>query len=238
MHIDAFDVWLRSTGGSQVVLAHIYPVVGSVPQAAPLATTVMTVGPGPGFCRATFAAPVPVNGDVLIAVDLSAPTVVLPTLRHGVAGAVFTRPPAAANWRHAASAATAYRIHCLEGRTYLVPELGNAGVPALGASYEVTLAAAQPSTGAFLLTGLSNTSWGGLPLPLPLPNAPGCDLLAAPEASCLAFTDAAGQARCAVTLPNAASCVGLRLFHQWAVVDPRSPLGLVVSDAGKAFVGW
>ena len=49
-------------------------------------------------------------------------------------------------------------------------------MPILNSSYDVTLSGAIPSAFAIMVTGLSDTVHNGLPLPAPLPGAPGCDL--------------------------------------------------------------
>lgn len=36
---------------------------------------------------------------------------------------------------------------------------------------------------------------------------------------------------------HATSYIGVELFHQWAVFDPANPLGIVVSEAGRAWLG-
>ena len=73
--------------------------------------------------------------------------------------------------------------------------------------------------------------------PAPLPNAPGSDLLAAADATQFMFTSATGTATNSLVVPNSTSYIGLELFHQWAVFDAANPLGIVVSDAGKAWLG-
>ena len=91
---------------------------------------------------------------------------------------------------------------------------------------------------AILLSGESNTSYLGLPLPAPLPGAPGCQVFVAWQALDSVLTDAQGSASSSITVPNNASLVGLELFHQWALIDPTAnALGIVTSDAGAATIG-
>ena len=52
------------------------------------------------------------------------------------------------------------------------------------------------------------------------------------------ITDPAGTGTFSIAVPNDASLVGLELFHQWGVIDPTvNPLGIVMSNAGRALVG-
>jgi hypothetical protein len=73
---------------------------------------------------------------------------------------------------------------------------------------------------------------------VPLPNAPGCDLFATPDALDLVPISTTGTASAPITIPNSGALVGLNAFHQWAVLDvAANALGIVVSDAGQATVG-
>ena len=74
-------------------------------------------------------------------------------------------------------------------------------------------------------------------MPFPLPNAPGCSVFAAPDATLFLLTTAAGTATHSVGVPSATSYIGVELFHQWAVLDAANPLGIIVSDAGRAWLG-
>ena len=51
------------------------------------------------------------------------------------------------------------------------------------------------------------------------------------------ITSATGTASDSIAVPNSASYLGVELFHQWAVFDAVNPLGIIVSDAGKARIG-
>ena len=112
------------------------------------------------------------------------------------------------------------------------------GLPQLGTSYSPTVSDALPNTFAILISGLSDQSNSGAPLPLALPGAPGCDLLVSTDTLAAQITDAQGQAQGAMAIPNSQSLTGLSVFHQWAIWDPTvNNLSIVLSDGGIATVG-
>ena len=88
-----------------------------------------------------------------------------------------------------------------------------------------------------LLSGLSDTVYQGAPLPAALPGAPGCDLQASADVTSAQVVSSTGTASGTINVPNAASLMGLPVYHQWAVLDSVNALGIVVSDAGRATVG-
>ena len=92
---------------------------------------------------------------------------------------------------------------------YAVPELHNTGLPVLGATYNLDLIKALPTTFALLANGLSDSTWSGGLLPAPLPGTPGCDLLVDPVVLSAVLTSPAGAATSAVQVPNSVgSAVG------------------------------
>ena len=107
----------------------------------------------------------------------------------------------------------------------------------LGTTYDVTLDDALPIAASILVSGLSDSAFQGIPLPAPLPSAPGCNLLASADTTNLVITSNAGSASFPVPIPNLPNLVGIEIYHQWVVLDPVNPLGIAVSDAGKATIG-
>ncbi len=236
MQVQSFDLFTRSTGGTQVRPVHIYTSLSS--GASPVASSTMAIGPTAGFYRANFPTPVSVGSSFYLVIDVSSQNVVVPNLTSGATGVAFYRAPSALNWTYAASVTRpAWRVDCTAGTQYFVPALGHTGAPVLGTSYDLTLSNALASTPALMMTGLSDSTYNSTPLPYALPNAAGCALLAAPMSTTFTFTSANGTATHSMTVPNSPSYIGLDLFHQWAVLDPANGLGIVVSDAGKAHVG-
>ena len=81
---------------------------------------------------------------------------------------------------------------------------------------------------AFLLIGISSSTWNGAPLPLPLSGEPfglaGCSLYTSIEVAAAVHTGTtgnnAGYAFVDLPLPIAAGAPQLTLNGQWLVMDP------------------
>jgi len=132
----------------------------------------------------------------------------------------------------------AFRVNCLLPPVFEVPAIGNNGLPSLGTSYDLTLSDALGSTLAVLVSGLSDSTFGGSALPAPLPGAPNCMALVSPDAFDATTTSAAGTATMAIDVPNSASLIGLAVFHQWAMLDANAnALGIVLSNGARVSVG-
>ena len=106
--------------------------------------------------------------------------------------------------------------------------------PEVGSSaFQLRLEGGPGFAPALLITGASNTSWLGVPLPfdMALLGAPGCDLLVSVGPTVPALLNAAGTLTLNAPIPNEPSLTGARLFTQWAVLDAgANPLGIVLSD--------
>lgn len=236
--VDSFDFFTRSTGGSVTVPAQIF--AGSVPSATPLASTTITIGAASAFYTATFNPPVSVNGAFCIAVDSSAQTVYINSLTSGASGSGYFRDlingPVA--WTPSGLTSNpSWRINCSGTGANLTPSLASNGTAKLGMNYDVTLSDALGGTFAVLASGLSDATWSGGALPAPLAGAPGCSLLVDPIVLTAAVTAANGTTDSPITVPNSAGLIGTLVFHQWAVLDPANPLGIVMSNAGRSMVG-
>ncbi|MEC7583657.1 MAG: hypothetical protein VYE77_05015, partial [Planctomycetota bacterium] len=234
-----FDIFTRSTtGGTVNVPARLYTTGTFGPATVPAASTVLTVGPNQGFYTATFAAPISVTGTFYIGMDSSAGNVLVSDVTlPSVAGVAYSRPtPLSGNWS-VLVLRPGWRIHCAGGTQNLVPDLEGVGQPKINESYDVTLADAIGSSLAISMTGFSNTTYNGAVLPAGLPNAPGCDVLVAPQVTQFMVTTPSGTASVPFSVPNDPSFVGAELYHQWAVLDAVNTLGIVVSEGGIAIVG-
>tara|TARA_R110002096_G_scaffold40961_6_gene111180 strand:- start:615 stop:2510 length:1896 start_codon:yes stop_codon:yes gene_type:complete len=234
-----FECYAQSTGGNQTVAAHIYAEVGGVPSALALASTTMTIGAAANFYTATFASPVNVTGNFYIGYETSAQNVYLCNLNSGTGGIAFYRDlvngPNA--WTASGLVDTpSWRVNCTGGASGIVPSLSHVGLPILNSSYDVTLSGAIPAAFAVMFSGLSDTVYNGSPLPIALLGAPGCSVYAAPTVLTTHITSASGTANSTFNIPPSPANIGVSLFHQWAVLDAVNPLGIVVSDAGKATV--
>ncbi len=232
--VNSFKLYTAAVGGAPVtVAARIYS--GSTPTGAPIATTTMTVGATPGFYQATFANPVTVSGAFHVGIDTTAQNVYLPELQFGSFNVAYSRPNASSPWA-VQVVRPCYIVQCVPD--YKIPSLSNTGRPVLGTSFDVDLTDALPVTFAVLAQGLSDQVSASGPLPLPLPGAPGCDLLVSPDATDFAITDATGAADWTVTVPNSSALEGAEIFYQWVVLDAQAnTVGLVTSNGGRALLG-
>ncbi|MGE3173541.1 MAG: hypothetical protein AB7O97_13035 [Planctomycetota bacterium] len=87
--------------------------------------------------------------------------------------------------------------------------------------------------------GLSNTTFGGFPLPLPgsLIGAPGCDILIAADFNGGLVTAVGNVATWTLNVPNASVFLGLHIYTQALSFDPVNALGGVFSDGATALIG-
>ena len=235
--VNSFEIYTASNNGSITRPAHIYLDQGGSPATTPFATTTMTVGTSPGFYTATFATPVPVVGTYYIGYENS-PGGVISNLTSGASGTGFYRS-GNNNWNQSGLVQRpSWRVSCTSPQANLVPQLSVAGLPQIGGSYTPALDDALANTFAIFVSGLSDQTSNGLPLPLPMPGAPGCELLVSTQDMRLETVDAQGSAQYSMTIPNNQVLIGTSVFHQWAVWDPTvNNLSIVVSNAAVATVG-
>lgn len=235
-----FDIYSGTTGGTITVPAHIYLDSGGEPASNPVASTTIVVNSAPGFYTATFSQPVPVSGTYYLGFDSSSNNVYLSTLTSGTSGIGFWRDPAngTPNWTQSGLIQRpSWRVTCQSATTFLVPQIGVSGTPQVGTTYQPTLSNAPPSAIALLVSGLSNQVYQGLPLPLALPNAAGCDLLVSADTIDATTTNVAGSASRPITVPNQPPLAGLEVYHQWYVWDQSAnSFGFVSSNAGRALL--
>ena len=237
LQVSGFEIYTESNSGTITRPAHIYADAGGGPASSPIATTTITVGTSPGFYTATFASPVTVNGTFYVGYENS-PGGVISNLNSGANGIGHYRTAVTGNWNQSGLVQRpSWRINCSGGNN-LTPSLGNQGLPIVNSNYNVTLADTIPSAFAVMVSGLSDTSWNGTPLPIPLVGAPGCNLYAAPQVLQLFVTGGAGTASAPFNIPASSANVGVSLYHQWAVLDTANPLGIVVSNAGRATIDF
>lgn len=151
----------------------------------------------------------------LRAFDLRSPQVVRPVTL--VAGPFVGAPVDFARTGAAAAAVVRFGAPCAApagGRAEAVglPQLGNA-------QFALRLAGGLPAAPALAVFGLSERSWAGVPLPLPLGT---CRLLVSADAGVLHFTDAAGIALQPLPVPNSPALAGAIVHQQW-LQDPVAP---------------
>ncbi|MEZ5966386.1 MAG: hypothetical protein R3F56_21300 [Planctomycetota bacterium] len=112
------------------------------------------------------------------------------------------------------------------------------GQPEVGQTIDWGLTAGPAQVPAVLVLGASNTLWQGLPLPLPLPGAPGCNLQASMDVIIPTTTLSGGATTVSIPIPNVPSLIGGHVFTQFACVDLAiNQLGITVSNGLDTRVG-
>jgi hypothetical protein len=114
-----------------------------------------------------------------------------------------------------------------------VLSIGHVGDPWMGASVDITLTGANPSSQAELLLGWSDSQYGNFSLPLDLGfiGAPGNTLYTSLDYRFPTVTNAGGTAAKTFTVPTSAAFDGRNFYMQWHVIDPlANPRGSVLSD--------
>jgi hypothetical protein len=111
-------------------------------------------------------------------------------------------------------------------------------LPYVGLNFDqrITDAPAAAVVG-ILMFGVSNTLWGGLPLPLDLAvvGAPGCNLNVSTDVAVTVLLGG-GVGQATWSLPNLPSAVGVQFYTQGFVFDPASPLAFPVgASIGRGF---
>jgi len=237
LSLAGFELFSRSSGGTQSVSALIYSDVGGAPSSLPISGGILNIGPTTGFHPGTFGATVTLTGDFWIGINHTGGTTAVSELTAGQTTSVYRRAQfVTGTWGVANGfSRPSYRLTC----AVVVPRIGNSGVATVNRSFAVNLADAPTGALALLALGFSDTALsGGTPLPYPLPNAPGCDLFVSWDDWASALTDGSGSASVSLSVPNLTSLVNTNVFHQWLVSDPgANTLGVVVSDAAKTTIG-
>ncbi len=134
----------------------------------------------------------------------------------------------------------AYGAGCRGSRG--IPALGRDPdtLPWIGTALRVRVTDAVALRPCWLSIGASKTSWGGIPLPLPLDGAgmPGCVVLASPDLSLALATDAAGALEVPLMVPADARFLGASIHLQaWIADAAANAFGLVVTNAATATLG-
>ncbi|MFN3240539.1 MAG: hypothetical protein ACE37K_03400 [Planctomycetota bacterium] len=231
-----FQIFTASTGGQVTVPARIYGVQGNVPGPTPLATTTMTIGATPGFYTATFDPPIQVPANFYIGIDNTPQTTYLSDLSAGNVNLGYART-GNGPWSFQIMRPS-WTVDCTNQPLNLTPSASADALPILGTTYNVELTDAAPSSLAVLVSGYSDQTGGGVALPAPLPNAPGCDILVSPDALNGVPTTAIGTASYGIVIPNNPALAGLAAFHQWVCVDvPANQLGVITSNGVRVTVG-
>ncbi|MEE2888576.1 MAG: M36 family metallopeptidase, partial [Planctomycetota bacterium] len=242
--VTGFEVYSDATGSSPVtVQTAIYADTGSgMPSTSPLASGTITIGTTPGFYRSNISVSVPA-GNFYVSVDHSAATTYLANVSSGASGIAFWRRPPMGSGAFARSglvSRSSFRVLCAGGGGNAVPLLSNDGLPEIGHSFDVTIEQGRANAPATLLNGISNTVWGGGALPFSLAplGASGCDLLVSPDYALGIALDSQGKGQVTFPVPNVPAYFGLKVHHQYYVLDPSvNTLGIAVTRGGTSKVG-
>jgi hypothetical protein len=137
----------------------------------------------------------------------------------------------------AGPAYTTYGAGCAgSGGTPAIAAQGTS-LPRAGLNFQLNVTNLPLTAPTFLFFGVSDTSYLGLPLPLPLAGigAPGCSVLSSAEQ--LHFlTNVLGTAVWNVTIPN---FPGASFYNQAIVFDAAAnPLGITTSNGGHGVIGF
>lgn len=121
-----------------------------------------------------------------------------------------------------------------------VPTLQPQNLPALGTTFHLDVGNLPAGGGvAWLVLGISNTQWNGLPLPLPLGSLglQGCTAYCSADTGAL-LLHTNGTARWYLPLPSVPTLSGMQFYNQALSLDPlaANPLGVALSNAGHGTV--
>jgi subtilisin family serine protease len=237
--VTGFEVFMSGNGVLNTAL-YLADATGR-PQGTALATSTLTLTPTAGWHNTVFT-PTVIAGGQNFAIEFSGLPggSFLPIGNGGTLATHFYKPPTQATYNGPFnSQAWAWKVNCGTGGGGSVPVLSATGVPLINASFQVNLAAANASSPAVMLLGVSDTVWSSIPLPFDMTplGAPNCFVLASGEVVLPNVTNAAGQASQTVAVPNSNALVSRQLFNQWAIIDPANTLGLVTSNGGRATIG-
>jgi photosystem II stability/assembly factor-like uncharacterized protein len=112
--------------------------------------------------------------------------------------------------------------------------------PRIGEVLGLRLANAPAARAASFSFGTSDTSWNGVPLPVPLDflRMTGCTLYCSLEVSVVVPTGAGGVVPWSIGLPADRTLLGQRAFFEAFVVDPNAnPSGVTASNAVAVTIG-
>ena len=122
------------------------------------------------------------------------------------------------------------------------PTVSSAAGPKLGSQFTLDLKGFLPKPrGGYLILGISDKTWGIIPLPLSLAfiQAPNCSLFVSLDSSNFFVTNSSGAFSAKFTIPSSPTLIGTTFFGQAWAGDPfANQLGLATTNAFKAVVGW
>ena len=159
----------------------------------------------------------------------------------GVTTARLWGAPAAATGTVGTGYGMVMALRTLGGTTPAIAHLFASTRPHLGQTFYFGISHGTIAAPTLVFVGSSNTSSGGIPLPLDLTplGAAGCQLLVSINQIVLATaTNAGGDLALALPIPSSTSLDGAPVYLQAFCFDPSvNALGFVASDGGMATLG-
>jgi hypothetical protein len=112
--------------------------------------------------------------------------------------------------------------------------------PKINTTFTLRVSNLGPFSPGILLFGFSNSTWGGVPLPLDLNflGMSGCNLLVSWDLQ-VGFFPSGGKWDLPLPLPNDPTLAGLTFYNQAWVLDPQAnAFGVGTSNGGKGVIGY
>jgi hypothetical protein len=139
-------------------------------------------------------------------------------------------------WIHTHGSFASYGAGCL-GINGVITQ-GASGHPDIGSVVNYNVINGPVNSLAILVLGFSNTNWLGIPLPLPLVQAPGCSIYTDLVVTFNVLTNATGAGSAAVAIANDVSIIGGHYYTQfWGLQLGFNPLGLSFSNGINTTMG-
>jgi hypothetical protein len=110
-------------------------------------------------------------------------------------------------------------------------------LPIQGSNFQVEIRN-MPIDLAIMTVTLESSFHGGMPLPLPIPSAPGCSLLVSPLVNSV-VVGSGGVGTWAWSVPSSPAFFGTMFYNQAFVLDPgANQLGVVTTNAAQGRLGY
>jgi hypothetical protein len=211
------------------------------PAKYPIRTSTMSISTQGSFASTSFSPPLQIKKGTRFYLGFKTPAISFGfsvLLTSGLSTPYYWN---SSNWSGPWKGAPfSWRIQCAILQKGAIPRLQNLGVPEVGKVYTLLLDQARPLSPCVLFTGLSNTSYANIPLPLDfgLFGAKGCSLFVSGEFLFPFLCSAQGKAKLPTPIPSMKALIGTRFYQQILVLDPQAnTLGMVFSNAGNGSMG-
>ena len=243
--VTGFQIWTRMRSGASAavpVALHLADRAGKPVVGAARTGTMRVTGTAAAWQSVTFS-PITIPAGAKFFVTYGhtlARATDLPILTAGTSAIHYWHSPTTTAWNGPFTTQRwSYRVNCGGGSGGAIPVLSNAGVPEIGRSFTLRIAAAKASAPVLFSFGGSRTVWGPFRLPLDLApfGARGCNILCSIDASVRTNSSSTGAAATTVRVPNIPALVGGVFYNQGLVFDSANSLGIVVTNAGQGTVG-